>query len=216
MEWHTPYHSETGKTTNHGKSFASNITRSLEEKAAEPKQSFIDRFKKPFMPSTWKWMRTSGDAKVFTYRPRAGETSTLELDIPSQFRKYIISNTGETFNGKIEMDDDSYLSMGERVPVVMDDAETEQGVITTFPSLDFRTADGNEWKLDWQKFSQERKLAVGAWDEDWGYSKEGQPTLGKASMYDKTLNLKWNAKLSWWWILVAVLGLLGLAKMMRR
>ncbi len=215
MDWHKPYHSESGSTRNHGKSFASDVTRPVEKKA-EPEQTLIGRFKKPFMPSTWKWMRTSGDAKVFTYRPRAGETATLELDIPAQFRKYIVSSTGETFNGKIEMDDDSYLSMGERVTVPMKDSESNQPIMTTFPSLDFRTADGNEWKLDWQKFSQERKVAVGAWDEDWGYSKEGQPTLGRASMYDKTLNLKWNSKLNWWWILLAVVGLFGLAKLMRR
>jgi len=59
-------------------------------------------------------------------------------------------------------------------------------------------------------------LARGAWDEDWGYPKSGNPTLGGASMYDKELKLSWNSTLSWIWLLVAAIGLLGLVKLFRK
>ena len=171
------------------------------------------------MPTTWKWMRTSGPAKVFNYQPRMGETTTLELNIPAQFWKFLRTSDGKSFQGKkIHMDDDSYLTMGKRETLLMTDAEGGE-TATTFPTLEFRTSaeKGAEvYKLDWQAFAQERKLARGAWDEDWGYSKQGQPTMGGASMYDKELKLIWNSKLSWLWLLVAAIGLLGLVKLFRK
>ena len=86
---------------------------------------------------------------------------------------------------------------------------------TTFPQFEF-TQDGTLYELDWNAFSQERKIAHGAWDEDWGYSKQGQPTLGTASMYDKQVSLTWDSKLPWWWILLAAAGLLLLVKLFSR
>jgi len=210
MEWNKPYHSESDKSRTHGKSFGSEVTRDLPKKEVK-EASVLSRFKKPFMPTTWKWMRTSGPAKVFNYQPRMGETTTLELNIPSQFWSFVRSvRDGKKFVGKkIHMDDNSYLEMG-----------AEGGsTATTFPSLEFRTSDekgGEVFQLDWQAFAQERKLARGAWDEDWGYSKQGQPTMGGASMYDKELKLTWNSKLSWLWLLVAAIGLLGLVKLFRK
>ena len=116
-----------------------------------------------------------GPAKVFTYQPRLGETTTLELDVPKQFWSFVRSvRDGKKFVGKkIHMDDNSYLEMGNRVTVNMEDAEGGS-TATTFPSLEFRTSDekgGEVYQLDWQAFAQERKLARGAWDEDWGLSK---------------------------------------------
>jgi len=209
MEWNKPYHSESDKSRTHGKSFGSEVTRDLPKKEVK-EASVLSRFKKPFMPTTWKWMRTSGPAKVFNYQPRMGETTTLELNIVRDGKKFV--------GKKIHMDDNSYLEMGNRVTVNMEDAEGGS-TATTFPSLEFRTSDekgGEVFQLDWQAFAQERKLARGAWDEDWGYSKQGQPTMGGASMYDKELKLTWNSKLSWLWLLVAAIGLLGLVKLFRK
>jgi hypothetical protein len=219
MDWHKPYHSESSSSRSHGKSFGSEITRDF-VKPEVKEASVFSRIKKPFMPSTWKWMRTSGPAKVFTYQPRLGETTTLELDVPNQFWSFVRSvRDGKKFVGKkIHMDDNSYLEMGNRVTVNMEDAEGGS-TATTFPSLEFRTSDekgGEVFQLDWQAFAQERKLARGAWDEDWGYPKSGSPTLGGASMYDKDLKLSWNSTLSWIWLLVAAIGLLGLVKLFRK
>ena len=64
---------------------------------------------------------------------------------------------------KIHMDDNSYLEMGNRVTVNMEDAEGGSTALT-FPSLEFRTSDekgGEVYQLDWQAFAQERKLARG-------------------------------------------------------
>ena len=97
----------------HGKSFGSEVTRDF-VKPEVKEASVFSRIKKPFMPSTWKWMRTSGPAKVFTYQPRLGETTTLELDVPNQFWSFVRSvRDGKKFVGKkIHMDDNSYLEMG--------------------------------------------------------------------------------------------------------
>jgi len=140
------------------------------------------------------------------------------LKLPSQFLPYLVNESGESFKGVIEMDDQSYLEMGRRVTVPMKDAESSVTVPTTFPSLEFKLSQargGQTFKMDWQGFAQQRKLAAGAWDEDWGYSKEGSPTLGAASMYDKELKLSWDSKFSWWWVLLAVVGLFGLLKFTR-
>jgi len=120
MEWNKPYHSESDKSRTHGKSFGSEVTRDLPKKEVK-EASVLSRFKKPFMPTTWKWMRTSGPAKVFNYQPRMGETTTLELNIPSQFWSFVRSvRDGKKFVGKkIHMDDNSYLEMGNRVTVNM-------------------------------------------------------------------------------------------------
>lgn len=221
MDWtKLPYHDVSGKSAEHGRSFGSNFASDLTEtKKAERKSVSISRLKKPFMPSSWKWMRTSGEAKVFNYQPRIGETSSLKLNIPSQFLPYLVDESGESFKGVIEMDDQSYLEMGRRVTVPMKDSESSATVGTTFPSLEFKLSEargGQTFKMDWQGFAQQRKLAAGAWDEDWGYSKQGQPTLGLASMYDKDLKLSWDTKFSWLWLLLGALGLFGIFKLIRK
>lgn len=221
MDWsNLPYHDVSGKSAEHGRTFGSNFASELTEtKKAERKSLSISRLKKPFMPSSWKWMRTSGEAKVFNYQPRIGETSSLKLNIPSQFLPYLVDESGESFRGVIEMDDQSYLELGRRVTVQMKDSESSATVATTFPSLEFKLSQargGQTFKMDWQGFAQQRKLAAGAWDEDWGYSKQGQPTLGAASMYDKDLKLSWDTKFSWLWLLLGAVGLFGLFKLIRK
>ncbi len=220
MDWtNYPYHDVSGKSSEHGRIFGSNFSSELTEKKSERKSVSLSRLKKPFMPSSWKWMRTSGQAKVFNYQPRIGETSSLKLNIPSQFLPYLVDESGESFRGVIEMDDQSYLELGRRVAVQMKDSESSRTVTTTFPSLEFKLSQkrgGQTFKMDWQSFAQQRKLASGAWDEDWGYSKQGQPTLGLASMYDKDLKLSWDTKFNWWWLLVGIVGLFGLLKFARK
>jgi len=115
----------------------------------------------------------------------------------------------------IPMSSDDYLEMGARQKVIMEDSETKSSVPTTFPVLKF-TVEGKPYELDWEKFARERKIAEGAWDEDWGYSNKGKPTLGQASMFDKTLKLNWDNKLPWWWIILAGFGLLAIIKFVRR
>lgn len=216
MDWNKPYHSETGSSDNHGYIFGQSFTplppTNVENKKSE---GLLSRIKKPFMPTSWKWMRTSGDEKVFTYRPRLGETTKVKVGIPKQFKKWIRGPDGETFQpDTIELSDNDYLTLGKRQTVNMVDADDErkQYVQTTFPQFEF-TQDGTLYELDWNAFSQERKIAHGAWDEDWGYSKQGQPTLGIASMYDKKVSLSWDSKLPWWWLLLAAAGLLLLVKL---
>ena len=216
--WDKPYHSESGLSANHGRISGQPIPEQV--KVVKEADSFLDRIKKPFMPTTWKWFRTSGEAKTFTYQPRVSESTQLSLDVPRQFWPFIVDSSGKTFQTSgsklnIKMSSDDYLKMGSRKTVTMEDAESKSLVATTFPVLEF-TQDGKLYQLDWDKFAAERKLASGAWDEDWGYSNKGKPTLGQASMYDKTLNLNWDNQLPWWWIILAGIGLLAILKFVRR
>ena len=184
-------------------------------KKAETFEAFVNPFKKPFMPSSWKWFRTSGKPKVFTYVAKRGESTTLKYTIPSQFRDFVIGPNGTVFQGNtitMEGDTGDYFTTGNRITILMKDSESLRNVNVTFPHFEFRT-NGVDYKLDWNKFAQERKVAPGAWDEDWGYSSEGSPTLGAASMYDSEIKLDWNRKLNWWWILLGVGALALLGKM---
>ena len=221
MDWNKPYHDVSGFNSEHGRMFGSKSVESAPVKQVKQSEgSLVSRLKKPFMPKTWKWMRTSGEAKVFTYQPRMAETTSLSLNIPKQFKPYIRNAAGETFVGTtIKMDDASFLELGRRVVVSMEDAETKAKLSATFPSLEFKVSQeegGETYRLDWEAFARDRKVAKGAWDEDWGYSKSGNPTLGQVSMYDKTLKLNWNSQLHWIWWLVGALGLLGLGRLFFR
>jgi hypothetical protein len=167
-------------------------------------------FKKPFMPTSWKWFRTSGQAKVYNFVAKRGEINTLEMKIPSQFAPYLRNAQGEVFPGngslkiKMEGDTNDYLTMGGRQTVTMyngEDFSKTSPTRVTFPTLKFKT-DGVEYSIDWNSFAQDRRLANGAFDEDWGYSYSGSPVLGQASMYDKTVTLKWDRKFKWWWLLI--------------
>ena len=40
---------------------------------------------KPFMPSTWKWMRTSGTPNIFNYQNNTGETTTVSFKLPNAY-----------------------------------------------------------------------------------------------------------------------------------
>jgi len=220
MDWNHPFASGEGRV------FGANDMRwqSIEEYSAEEStkksEGVLSRLKKPFMPSTWKWMRTSGNERIFNYRPRLGETTTVTLDIPSQFSQFLVNSQKVPFKGRVvKMDEDSYLTLGKRITVSMKDSESDGFVSTTFPTLEFKTSQesgGELYYLDWQLFASRRVLAKGAWDEDWGYPSQGKPTLGPASMYDRDLKMTWNSKLNWTWILLAVLGLLGLSKLLSR
>jgi hypothetical protein len=220
MDWNKPYHSESGNTHIHG-SIVGQSFKSPNPKETKESESFLSRLKKPFMPTTWKWFRTSGSPKVFEYQPRLGETTKLNLNLPRQFWPVLVDSQGMPFQTAgntiaIEMDDSDYLEMGSRQTVPMEDADNpEQIKSVTFPTLRF-TQEGKLYQLDWNKFARERKVAYGAYDEDWGYSRAGQPTHGEASMYDSTLELGWNNKFQWWWILLGILGFFGLVKWMQR
>ena len=177
--------------------------------------SFITNpFKKPFLPNTWKWFRTSGEEKIYDYRVKEGETVKLDLKIPKQFTFALVSSARTPYpsqNGnislKLEGDTRDYIKLGKRETVLMRDSESQLFVPTTFPSLQFRE-DGVDYKLDWQEFAEKRVIARGAFDERWGYSINGNPVFGAASMYDTTLKLNWDRKLNWWWLLIgAILGL---------
>ena len=58
MDWsNLPYHNVSGKSAEHGRTFGSNFASELTEtKKAERKSLSISRLKKPFMPSSWKWI----------------------------------------------------------------------------------------------------------------------------------------------------------------
>lgn len=220
MDWNKPYHSESGNTTIHGSIVGQSFTPTHIKKETKKGESFLSRLKKPFMPTTWKWFRTSGPAKVYEYQPRLGETTKLNLNLPRQFWPFLVDSQGIPFQTTgstiaITMDDSDYLEMGSRQTVAMQDADTEETKSVTFPTLRF-TQEGKLYQLDWNKFARERKVAYGAYDEDWGYSRAGQPTHGEASMYDRTLDLIWNNKFQWWWILLGILGFFGLVKWMQR
>jgi hypothetical protein len=220
MDWNHPFNSGEGRVFGANDMRWSSVKDYEAEETTKKSEGILSRIKKPFMPSTWKWMRTSGNERVFNYRPRLGEISTVRLDIPSQFTPYLVNSQKVPFRGRVvEMDEDSYLTLGKRITVSMEDSERGKFVSTTFPSLEFKTSQesgGEIYQLDWQLFAKRRVVAKGAWDEDWGYPSQGKPTLGPASMYDQDLKMTWNSKLNWTWVLLAVLGLLGLSKLLRK
>ena len=177
--------------------------------------SFISNpFKRPILPNTWKWFRTSGEEKIYSYRVKEGETIKLNFKIPKFFASSLISSARIPYssqNGNISLtlngDSGDYIKLGKRETVLLRDSETQLFVPTTFPSLEFRE-DGINYKLDWQDFAERRVIARGAFDENWGYAIKGNPVFGAASMYDTTLKLNWERKLNWWWLLIgAILGL---------
>ncbi len=177
--------------------------------------SFITNpFKKPFLPKTWKWFRTSGEEKIYDYRVKEGETVKVDFKIPKYFASSLLSSarvpyssTNGNISLKLEVNTGDYIRLGKRETVLLRDSESELFVPTTFPSLQFRE-DGVDYKLDWQDFAEKRVIAPGAFDERWGYSINGNPVFGAASMYDTTLKLNWERKLNWWWLLMgAILGL---------
>ena len=68
MDWHKPYHSESSSSRSHGKSFGSEVTRDF-VKPEVKEASVFSRIKKPFMPSTWKWMRIQDQRKFLPTSP---------------------------------------------------------------------------------------------------------------------------------------------------
>ena len=107
--------------------------RSWKKQDSEIKEAPLTNiFRKPFMPTTWKWFRTQGTPKVYTFRARRGEITNLELNVPKQYRKFIVSTNGEVYpsnngNLKIKMEGDTgdYITLGGRETVTMLDAEPE-------------------------------------------------------------------------------------------
>ena len=58
--------------------------------------SFITNpFKKPFLPKTWKWFRTSGEEKIYDYRVKEGETVKVDFKIPKYFTSSLLSFLNE-------------------------------------------------------------------------------------------------------------------------
>ena len=195
------------------------------EDKSEAFEAIVNPFKKPFMPTSWKWFRTSGQPKIYTYVAKRGESTTLTYTIPTQFRKYIISKDGASFEGNtitMEGDTGDYFTTGNRISVNLFDADSTSPYsnipirrTVTFPQFEFRT-DGVDYKLDWNYFAQTRNVALGAWDEDWGYPREGKPTYGVASMYDSDIKLSWNRKIKWWWLLIGVGAIALLTSLFRK
>lgn len=110
------------------------------EKRAEievKEASISNPFKKPFMPTSWKWFRTSGAAKPYTFIAPRGATTTLEVRIPKQYTPFIVAGDGTVFPStgtgllKIEMEGDTrdYFTLGDRVAVTMLDAEPNGTVV---------------------------------------------------------------------------------------
>jgi len=187
-------------------------------KESESFEAIVNPFKKAFMPTTWKWFRTSGKSKVFTYIAKRGESTKLKYTIPSQFRKFVIGIDGTPFEGNtitMEGDTKDYFTTGKRVSVSMKDADTDLNRTVTFPEFSFRS-NGADYKLDWNYFARSRKVALGAYDEDWGYPQEGKPTYGVASMYDSDIRLGWDKSIKWWWILLGIGALALVAKMFKK
>ena len=167
-------------------------------------------FKKPFMPTSWKWFRTSGAPKVYRFNAPRGVITKLDFKIPPQFTPYVVDaqgnpyQEGSNFSLNLEGDTGDYFVIGNRQSVIMNDAGGRSRTKRTqvaFPTLNFRE-DGVDYKLDWQKFAQERRIAKGAYNEDWGYYREGKPTIGSASAYDSEIKLTWNRTVKWWWLLI--------------
>ena len=105
--------------------------------------SFISNpFKRPFLPNTWKWFRTSGEEKIYSYRVKEGETIKLNFKIPKFFASSLISsaripyssqygNISLTLNG----DSGDYIKLGKRETVLLRDSETQVFVPTTMASM---------------------------------------------------------------------------------
>jgi hypothetical protein len=98
--------------------------------------SITDIIKKPFMPSSWKWFRTEGEAKVYTFNAMRGVITTLEVNVPKAYRKYIVSSNGKQYpssngNLKIKMEGDTgdYIVIGGRESVTMMDAEPQGALV---------------------------------------------------------------------------------------
>lgn len=184
---------------------------------------FSKIFKKRFMPTSWKWFRTSGSPKVYRYDAPRGVITKLDFKIPPQFAPYVVDaqgnpyQEGSNFSLNLEGDSGDYFVIGNRQSVIMRDTgwRRTQRVRTTFPSLAFRE-NGKNYFIDWNKFSQERNLAKGAYNEDWGYAREGKPTIGSASAYDSEIELTWNRTIKWWWLLIGGGLVYGIYKYFKR
>ena len=170
---------------------------------------------KPYMPTSWKWMRTSGKAKVFEYENNTGETTTISFTLPAWMRAYLQDGDGNRFptgvlgDTKIMLEAGDVFTIGNRKTVSMSDAESDNTVSTTFPELEF-TQDGKKYSLNWNSFSQDREIAEGSTGQGWGFPTTGHPTLGAASFYDSILELKWNRTLSpFWWLLLVGAAITG-------
>jgi hypothetical protein len=66
-------------------------------------------------------------------------------------------------------------------------------VSMTVPLFSFTTC-GVSYSLDWNKFSQERNIAKGAFNDDWGYARTNNPTYGIAGLYEESslVELDWG------------------------
>jgi len=184
---------------------------------------FSKVFKKPFMPTSWKWFRTSGASKVYRFNAPRGVITKLDFKIPSQFASYVVDSQGNShqegsnFSLNLEGDTGDYFTIGNRQSVFMNDVggRFPKRVQVTFPTLAFRE-QGVNYSLDWNRFAQQRRLANGAFDEDWGYAREGKPTIGSASAYDSEIKLAWNRTIKWWWLLIGGGFAYGIYKYFKR
>ncbi len=66
-------------------------------------------------------------------------------------------------------------------------------VAMTVPLFSF-TSCGVSYSLDWDKFAQERNIAKGAFNGEWGYSRPDNPTNGVAGLYEgaSIVELNWG------------------------
>lgn len=107
------------------------------EKKEVKEAPFINPFRKQFMPTEWAWFRTQGRPKVYTFTARRGEITNLELNVPKQYREFIVSTNGEVYpsgNGqnitiKMEGDTDDYITLGNRETVTLQDSEPNGALV---------------------------------------------------------------------------------------
>lgn len=201
----------------HRAEFRSELLENNPVDTTETDGFFPKIFKKPFMPTKWKWFRTSGVPKFYRFNAPRGVITKLNFKLPKQFAPFVMDNQGNpyqdgnNFDLSLEGDTGDYFTIGGRQTVGMRDADNplSKSVSISFPTLAFRE-DGIDYSLNWNRFAQFRRVAKGAYDEDWGYAREGNPTFGMASSYDRDISLTWNRSIKWWWLLIGGGLLLGL------
>jgi len=189
---------------------------------------------KPYLPSTWKWFRTSGSAKVYELNPPKGVTHEVSFSLPSWMRKYVVDESGGTYPGfgnispTLDGSSGDYIKLGNRTTVFMtthgwgynpDGAEpttytpywaVESGSLPHAPpfNVTFPTlefqTEGETYHLDWQKFASDKTIQSGSDGQGWGFPSAGKPTYGEASMHDTTLAMTWGTRYAWWWLLLLI------------
>lgn len=172
-------------------------------------------FRKPYTPKRWKFFRTSGKNPVYQIDGSALGGSSVAFKLPKWMRAYLRDADGNVYPAdllgytKVTLGSGDYLTMGGVTTVSMRDADSRSMVPTSFPQLSF-SQDGVEYSLRWNDFAKDRKVTKGGWKENWGYAREGHPVRGMASTYDMNLELDWDSKSRFWWLIAGAATIGGL------